>query len=51
MIWNWNDSTDGPLPASLMKINGTPLKNVASFKYLGVWMSADNIHIGDREVQ
>ncbi len=51
MIWSWNPRLDGPYPASFMKIGDTPIENTKSFKYLGVWMTADDIHIGQQELQ
>ena len=50
MIWNWNEEKDGPYPSSIISINETKLKNVKEFKYLGVWNTYNNIHIGEREV-
>ena len=51
MVWNWDEKTDGPQPESIIKIKGTAVKNSKEFKYLGVWNTCDNIHIGDREVK
>ena len=50
MIWNWNSEADGPYPESIIKVTGTSLKNVETFKYLGVWMTNSDMHIGEREL-
>ena len=51
MIINWNTSYDGTYPQSIISMNGSLIKNVTSFKYLGVWINYDSIHIGKDEVQ
>ena len=51
MILNWNTSSDGTYPQSILSMNGNVIKNVTSFKYLGVWIKHNSIHIGKDEVQ
>ena len=50
MIFNWQTSTHGSYPDSLITLNGKNIKNVTAFKYLGVWMNHNNLHIGDEEL-
>ena len=50
MIWNLNENLDGPYPNSILKIDETPLNNVKSFRYLGVWSDYNDIHIGETEL-
>ena len=50
MIWNWRETPECPYPENIISLNDIPIKNVRSFKYLGVWLSFDEIHIGEREV-
>ena len=50
MIWNWDDLVDGPYPENILSINGFLLNNVKHFKYLGVWNTYNDIHIGEKEV-
>ena len=51
MIFNWHTSTHGSYPNSLITLNGKIIKNVTAFKYLGVWMNHNNLHIGDEELR
>ena len=37
-------------PDSIVSINGNEIKNTNAFKYLGVWISSDNLHIGNKEL-
>ena len=39
-----------PPPESLISINGKAVKNVSAFKYLGVWIRSDTLHIGIEEL-
>ena len=51
MIWNWDDEVDGRYPDSIITVNNTKLDNVKIFKYLGVWMTYNDMHIGDQELE
>ena len=51
MITNWNDLVDGHYPTSIVSLNGKTLKNVISFKYLGVWITNNCLHIGKQEME
>ena len=51
MIMNWNISGDDVYPQSILTINGKAIKNVSAFKYLGVWIKNNSIHIGKEEVE
>ena len=37
-------------PDSIITINGYEIKNTTAFKYLGVWISSDTLHIGKKEL-
>ena len=37
-------------PDSIVSINGNEIKNTNAFKYLGVWISSGNLHIGNKEL-
>ena len=50
MVLNWNHSSDGEYPQSIVSINNAPVQNSLSFKYLGVWLTGDNINIGKDEL-
>ena len=50
MVWNWNEEIDGPYPNTIIKINDQHLENVKEFKYLGVWNTYNDVHIGQREL-
>ena len=50
MIWNWNTEEEGDYPKSIITINKIPLNNTRTFKYLGVWNTANDIHIGKTEL-
>ncbi len=45
MIWNWRDDLDGPYPNTIINIKNVYINNVSNFKYLGVWMNNNDIHI------
>jgi hypothetical protein len=49
LVWNWNE-LDGPYPESILNINDIKLKNVKHFKYLGVWNTYNDPHIGEKEL-
>ena len=51
MITNRNDLVDGHYPTSIVSLNGKTLKNVISFKYLGVWITNNCLHIGKQEME
>ena len=50
MIVNWKQVSDETYPTSIISVNGTNLKNVETFKYLGVYITYDSIHIGIDEM-
>ena len=50
MIWNWNTEEEGYYPKSIISINKIPLNNTRTFKYLGVWNTANDIPIGKTEL-
>lgn len=50
MILNWDNSLEEQYPESIISINDIPVKNSASFKYLGVWFSCDTVSIGKDEL-
>ncbi|XP_033111719.1 uncharacterized protein LOC117112688, partial [Anneissia japonica] len=50
MIWNWDETKDGQYPESFITINNNSICNSKVFKYLGVWNTFNNIHIGQREI-
>ena len=50
MIWNWNEKIDGPYPENILTLKNVKLNNVKHFKYLGVWNSFDDCHIGEKEL-
>ena len=43
-------NSTNPPPASILSINGKNIKNVSAFKYLGVWITCDTLHIGNEEL-
>ena len=50
MISNWDETMDGTYPEYIIEINNVKLNNVKHFKYLGVWNSFNDIHIGEHEL-
>ena len=50
MIVNWNQVSESTYPESIISVNGVNIKNVESFKYLGVYIQYDSIHIGKDEL-
>ena len=51
MIINDCNSAETQHSESIVKLNGKNLKNITSFKYLGVWISNGNLHIGKKELE
>ena len=51
MIMNWNTTSDGTYPESIISVNNYTIRNVTSFKYLGVWINHSSIHICKEEVE
>ena len=51
VIWNWKEDVDGPYPDSILQINNKSILNSKYFKYLGVWIEYNDIHIGQRETE
>ena len=53
MIWNWDPKIDGrPIyPESIISISNNSIQNSEVFKYLGVWNTFNNIHIGEKEIE
>ena len=49
MIINWKD-TNIAYPDSIISLNGKPIKNSTSFRYLGVYINYNTIHIGKDEL-
>ena len=50
MCWNW--PKDKEYPDEIITINGDQkIENVDVFKYLGVWNSADQVTIGQKELK
>ena len=50
MISNWDENTDVTYHEYVLEINNVKLNNVKHFKYLGVWNSFNDIHIGEHEL-
>lgn len=50
MVWSWNINIDGPYPDHILNIDDTWITNSKVFKYLGIWNSFDDIHIGPKEL-
>ena len=50
MVWNWSVDKYGTYPNHVIKINDTCISNSRVFKYLGVWKTYDDIHIGKRQM-
>ena len=50
VIFNWPVLELEDYPASIVSIDGTPIDNSASFKYLGVFFSHNNVSIGKEEI-
>lgn len=50
MIFNWNPSVDGVYPNSIITLNNQNISNSTSFKYLGVWITGNCLHIGNQEL-
>ena len=50
MILNWNPASGSTYPTTIISVNGAPIKNVESFKYLGVYITYNSIHIGKDEL-
>ena len=50
MIVNWREEPDTSYPSSIICVNGESIKNVESFKYLGVYINYNSIHIGKEEL-
>ena len=48
MIINHNNPDS--YPKTIITLNGKQLTNTPSFKYLGVWISNDSLHIGQSEL-
>ena len=48
MIINHNNPDS--YPKTIITLNGKHLTNTPSFKYLGVWISSDSLHIGQSEL-
>jgi len=48
MIINYQSTT--PYPESILSLNDEQIKNVSAFMYLGVWISHDDIYIGNQEL-
>ena len=51
MVFNWQPSIHGQYPTSIITLNGFNIKNTTTFKYLGVWINHNDLHIGDEEVE
>ena len=51
MIVNWNSASDGTYPNSILSLNGHNLINTKEFKYLGVWITYNDMHIGQKELE
>ena len=50
LIFNWQNTTDETYPESIATINNIKIKNMQNFKYLGVWLNNDSLHIGKKEL-
>ena len=50
MVFNWQASIHGQYPESIIQLNGHNIDNSTDFKYLGVWISYNNLHIGNKEL-
>ena len=51
MIFNWDASNTNEYPQSIIAINGKKINNVTTFKYLGVWLTYNNINVGITEIE
>ena len=47
---NWKNKPNVTYPETIISMNGVEIKNPSSFKYLGVWISQDTVHIGNAEM-
>ena len=50
LIFNWQNTSDERYPDSITTLNGKIIENLQNFKYLGVWLNNDAIHIGKQEL-
>ena len=50
MIMNWQTS-DGEYPDTIISLNNKNITNSTCFKYLGVWLNHNCLHIGNEELQ
>ena len=54
LVLNWKlgkPTTDDTYPESIVKLNGIPIKNVKTFKYLGAFIEFDNSSTRDVELE
>ena len=50
VVFNWPVAELDHYPESFLSIDGSPVKNSTSFKYLGVYFSYNNVKIGQEEM-
>ena len=50
VVLNWQNKPNVTYPETIISMNGVEIKNPSSFKYLGVWISQDTVHIGNAEM-
>ncbi|XP_071963841.1 uncharacterized protein [Antedon mediterranea] len=50
IIWNWKEEVE-EYPRCIIQIGGVHINNVTHFRYLGVWATYNDVHIGDQEVK
>ena len=50
MVFNWSSSNSNSYPDSILTLNGHKIENNSTFKYLGVWITADDTNIGKTEI-
>ena len=51
LVFNWDASNTAEYPDSLISISGNIINNSTEFKYLGVWLRYDDMHIGNPEIE